>query len=56
MCKVLIRDVPRIVSNNVNACHANVINYFPYNVGDQQCALDYLRNKMILLNKCFRNA
>jgi len=29
--KALISDVPRIVSIDINACHANVINYFLYN-------------------------
>jgi len=38
----LISDVPRMVSIDVNACHANVI----YNARDKRCALDYLRNKI----------
>jgi len=35
------------VSIDVNACHANVMNYF-YDVRDDQCALGYLRNKIFM--------
>jgi len=46
--KALISDVPQIVSIDVNACYANVINYFPYNARDERCALGYLRNKVFM--------
>jgi len=46
--KALISNVPRIVSNDVNACHASVINYFLYNPRDERCALSYLRNKICM--------
>ncbi len=51
--KAMISDVSWIVSIDVNVCHENVVNYFPYNVGDEQCALDYLRNKIILFKEMF---
>ena len=55
--KALISNVPRIVSNDVNACHVSVINYFPYNARDDRCALDYLRNKIFMKEIFFfRNA
>jgi len=36
------------MSIDVNACHANVMNYFFYAVRDDQCALGYLRNNIFM--------
>jgi hypothetical protein len=47
--KALISDVPRIVSNNVDACHAYVIEC-SYDVGNDRCALAYLRNYIFMQN------
>jgi len=50
--KALISDVPWIVLIDVNACHANVMNYF-YDVSYDQCALGYLRNNIFYVKNVF---